>query len=108
VNILGEDHDPADRAGVIAVRPDLPAHAAHRAIEPHERLGVALDDLAIQAAPMDEPPVLGQLGEHLVVTAAAQLLAGQLELVIRDPSPAHEQVSHVAIEHRDRIRAVSR
>ncbi|MBL8718285.1 MAG: hypothetical protein JNL79_20055 [Myxococcales bacterium] len=48
---------------------------------------------------MDRSDRLGELGEHLVVGATDELFVP--EVVVRDEAPAHDEVAHLAVEHRD-------
>ena len=101
---LGEHDDAADLVARVPPRPDLPAQPVGGSAGPHERVVVVDLHRARQATTVHLLPALRGLGEHLVVTAADQVLIA--ELVVGQPAGTVDEVAHVAVEHRDGCRDV--
>ncbi len=105
-DVLGENDDAADRAVGVTPGPDLPAQPVDRPVRAQKRIPFAVLDRSSEAALMDRPPFLADLWKDLVVAAVEDLALA--EAVVGAPAFAVQDVTHLAIEHGDRHRSVTK
>src|SRR5688572_8843590 len=85
---------------------DLPAHPLPAAVRAEvEVLLAPLDGTLGEATGMDAPPALRRVGQHVVMTAAHDLLLADAEII--EPAVAGHEVAHLGIEHGDSGRHVA-
>jgi hypothetical protein len=101
---LAEEDHPALLAGRVAPGSDLPAHPVDGPVGAREGVLLARLGGAREAAPVDLPPALGDLREHLVVAAADEV--PDLQAIGLGVVPARHEVAHLSVEHRHRGRSV--
>jgi hypothetical protein len=100
-DVLYEDDDSADFAGVCPPGLDLPAKPVDVAIGAFKDVSLARDDLALQSLPVRVLPALRKIRENLVMGATQNRVS---QPVVAEPAPACGHVAHFAVEHGDRDR----